>query len=72
MTMNPYIVDRIRSMVTRHQQEPAGETEHSLCDVLLMEAAERIEYLENKVEDLEERIAIMSEDQYKCSEIRFP
>ena len=34
-------------------------------DLLLMEAADRID-------ELEERVAIMSEDQYKSSEIRFP
>lgn len=31
-----------------------------------------IEEMEELIETLEERVAIMSEDQYKCSEIRFP
>ena len=35
------------------------------ADLLLMDAADRID-------ELEERVAIMSEDQYKSSEIRFP
>lgn len=41
-------------------------------DQLMMEAADRIEELETENERLQERIDIMSEDQYKSSEIRFP
>lgn len=36
-----------------------------VCYHLLKEAAD-------KIDELEERVAIMSEDQYKSSEIRFP
>lgn len=38
----------------------------------IRDAITLIELYERKIEDLEERIAIMSEDQYKSSEIRFP
>ena len=31
-----------------------------------------IDEQKKQIEELEERVAIMSEDQYKCSEIRFP
>lgn len=41
-------------------------------DQLMIEAADRIEELEAENEQLQERIDIMSEDQYKSSEIRFP
>ena len=72
MIFDPYMVNRIRETVTKHKQSVTSQAVHSVCDILLMEAAERIDYLEKKVDDLEERIAIMSEDQYKSSEIRFP
>ena len=42
-----------------------GAILHWQVNTLLMDAADRID-------ELEERIAIMSEDQYKSSEIRFP
>ena len=72
MIFDPHLVDRIRATVTNHKATITGQAEHSMCDILLMEAAERIDYLEKKVDELEERVAIMSEDMYKSSEIRFP
>ena len=59
------IQDRIREYVNGHRDVELIAKLYWRSDLLLMEAADRID-------ELEERVAIMSEDQYKSSEIRFP
>ena len=59
------IQDKIREFVISHRDNQTIAQLFWRSDLLLMEAADRID-------ELEERVAIMSEDQYKSSEIRFP
>lgn len=56
------IQDRIRTYL---EKSTAHFGYLPVCYHLLKEAAD-------KIDELEERVAIMSEDQYKSSEIRFP
>jgi hypothetical protein len=56
---------RIREFVADHRWNMNIAATFRKADMLLAEAADRID-------ELEERIAIMSEDKYKTSEIRFP
>ena len=57
------IQDRIRTFVEKSKVHLGMYM--PVCYQLLEEAAD-------KIDELEERVAIMSEDQYKSSEIRFP
>ena len=59
------IQDKIRAFVNSHRGNMEVAQAFWQIDLLMMEAADRID-------ELEERIAIMNEDQYKSSEIRFP
>ena len=59
------IQDKIRAFVNSHRENREIAKAFWQADLLLMNAADRID-------ELEERVAIMSEDQYKSSEIRFP
>ena len=59
------IQDRIREHVKSHRDNETVAKLYWRSDLLLMDAAD-------KIDELEERVAIMSEDQYKSSEIRFP
>lgn len=59
------IQERLRDMAYAHRSDKDIAMALWQTDMLLMEAADRID-------ELEERVAIMSEDQYKSSEIRFP
>lgn len=59
------IQDQIREFVNSHRGNREIAKAFWRADLLLMDAADRID-------ELEERVAIMSEDQYKSSEIRFP
>lgn len=59
------IQERIREFVKGHRDNMEVAKAFWQLDLLMMDAA-------NKIDELEERIAIMSEDQYKSSEIRFP
>lgn len=59
------IQDRIREVVNSHRAIKREAMVFWEADMLLLNAADRID-------ELEERVAIMSEDQYKSSEIRFP
>lgn len=59
------IQDKIRAFVNSHRGNMEIAQAFWQIDLLMMEAADRID-------ELEERVAIMSEDQYKSSEIRFP
>ena len=56
---------KIREFVMNHRDNQTIAQMFWRSDLLLMEAA-------NRIDELEERVAIMSEDQYKSSEIRFP
>ena len=56
---------KIREFVMAHRDNQTIAQMFWRSDLLLMEAA-------NRIDELEERVAIMSEDQYKSSEIRFP
>ena len=56
---------KIREFVMNHRSNQTIARMYWRSDLLLMEAA-------NRIDELEERVAIMSEDQYKSSEIRFP
>ena len=56
---------KIREFVMGHRDNQTIAHMFWRSDLLLMEAA-------NRIDELEERVAIMSEDQYKSSEIRFP
>lgn len=69
---NKEIKEKIRSVVIeRHGKIDVAQT-FCRTDLLLMEALEVIEKQEKQIDELEERIDILSEDQYKSSEIRFP
>lgn len=70
--MTERIQDQLRNAVLAHRGIPEVAKALWQIDMLMMKAADKIEALEKANEDLEERIAIMSEDQYKSSEIRFP
>lgn len=59
------IQDKIREVVNSHRAIKHEAMIFWQADMLLLDAADRID-------ELEERVAIMSEDQYKSSEIRFP
>lgn len=56
---------KIREFVNEHRDKMEIAMVFWKSDMLLAEAADRID-------ELEERIAIMTEDKYKTSEIRFP
>lgn len=56
---------KIREFVNEHRDKMEFSLIFWKSDMLLAEAADRID-------ELEERIAIMTEDKYKTSEIRFP
>ena len=56
---------KIREYVADHRGNMETASMFWKADMLLAEAADRID-------ELEERIAIMSEEKYKTSEIRFP
>lgn len=56
---------KIREFVNEHREKAEIAMVFWKSDMLLAEAADRID-------ELEERIAIMSEDKYRSSEIRFP
>ena len=56
---------KIREFVNEHRDKMEIAMVFWKSDMLLVEAADRID-------ELEERIAIMSEEKYKTSEIRFP
>ena len=55
----------IREFVAGHRLNMGISQMFWKADMLMAEAADRID-------ELEERIAIMSEDSYKSTEIRFP
>ncbi len=59
------IQDKIREYVADHRENMEIAQLFWKADMMLMEAADRID-------ELEERVAIMSEDSYKSTEIRFP
>ena len=71
MTENE-IKEKIRAVVIEHHGNIHVAQKFCRTDLLLMEALEVIEKQEKLIDELEERIDILSEDQYKSSEIRFP